>query len=112
MAWRSAVRRSDHLTSSSSDGGTIRICQRITERLLASGMMRGKVTARADQAAASTALPSARPAPSAFFALDLLDNRFPALHGMRVIAILTVIAYHVTWIFGAEQGIELDPDFF
>jgi peptidoglycan/LPS O-acetylase OafA/YrhL len=75
-------------------------------------MMRGKVTARADQAAASTALPSARPAPSAFFALDLLDNRFPALHGMRVIAILTVIAYHVTWIFGAEQGIELDPDFF
>jgi peptidoglycan/LPS O-acetylase OafA/YrhL len=74
-------------------------------------MMRGKVTARADQAAPS-ALPSARPAPSAFFALDLLDNRFPALHGMRVIAILTVIAYHVTWIFGAEQGIELDPDFF
>jgi len=47
-----------------------------------------------------------------FLALDLLDNRFPALHGMRVIAILSVIAYHVTWIFGAEQGIELDPDFF
>ena len=47
-----------------------------------------------------------------FFALDLLDNRFPALHGMRVIAILSVIAYHVTWIFMAEQGIFLDPGFF
>ena len=47
-----------------------------------------------------------------FFALDLLDNRFPALHGMRVIAILSVIAYHVTWIFMAEQGILLDPGFF
>jgi peptidoglycan/LPS O-acetylase OafA/YrhL len=47
-----------------------------------------------------------------FFSLDLLDNRFPALHGMRVIAILSVIAYHVTWIFMAEQGIMLDPVFF
>jgi len=49
---------------------------------------------------------------SGFFALDLLDNRFPALHGMRVLAILSVIAYHVTWIFMAEQGILLDPVFF
>jgi hypothetical protein len=49
---------------------------------------------------------------SGFFALDLLDNRFPALHGMRVLAILSVIAYHVTWIFMAEQGILLDPGFF
>jgi peptidoglycan/LPS O-acetylase OafA/YrhL len=47
-----------------------------------------------------------------FFALDPLDNRFPALHGMRVLAILSVIAYHVTWIFMAEQGIMLDPAFF
>jgi peptidoglycan/LPS O-acetylase OafA/YrhL len=47
-----------------------------------------------------------------FFALDLLDNRFPALHGMRVVAILSVIAYHVSWIFMAEQGIMLDPGFF
>lgn len=31
---------------------------------------------------------------------------------MRVIAILSVIAYHVTWIFMAEQGIALDEDFF
>lgn len=54
------------------------------------------------------------PAPkrSSFFALDLLDNRFPALHGMRVVAIITVVAYHVTWIFMGEQGILLDPYFF
>lgn len=33
-----------------------------------------------------------------FFELELLDNRYPVLHGLRVIAILTVIQYHVTWI--------------
>jgi peptidoglycan/LPS O-acetylase OafA/YrhL len=47
-----------------------------------------------------------------FFALDLLDNRFPALHGLRVIAIVSVVAYHVTWIFMGEQKIQLDPTFF
>jgi peptidoglycan/LPS O-acetylase OafA/YrhL len=47
-----------------------------------------------------------------FFALDLLDNRFPALHGLRVIAIISVVAYHVTWIFMGEQKIQLDPTFF
>jgi peptidoglycan/LPS O-acetylase OafA/YrhL len=47
-----------------------------------------------------------------FFALDLLDNRFAALHGLRVIAIITVVAYHVTWIFMGEQHIWLDPGFF
>lgn len=46
-----------------------------------------------------------------FFALDLLDNRYPALHGLRVIAILTVIQYHVTWIFWGEQGIPLHRGF-
>src|SRR3954466_15979804 len=46
-----------------------------------------------------------------FFALDLLDNRYPALHGLRVIAILTVIQFHVTWIFAGEQGIPLDGEF-
>jgi peptidoglycan/LPS O-acetylase OafA/YrhL len=57
---------------------------------------------------------AARPkaAPSRFFALDLLDNRFAALHGLRVIAIISVVAYHVTWIFMGEQGIMLDPGFF
>ncbi len=46
-----------------------------------------------------------------FFALELLDNRYPALHGLRVFAILTVIQFHVTWIFAGEQGIPLDLDF-
>lgn len=45
-----------------------------------------------------------------FFSLDLLDNRFPALHGLRVIAIISVVAYHVTWIFAGEAGIVLDQD--
>ena len=56
-----------------------------------------------------------RPAPprkSPFFALDLLDDRYPVLHGMRVVAIITVVGYHVTWIFMGEQGIKLDPLFF
>jgi len=47
-----------------------------------------------------------------FFALDLLDNRFAALHGLRVLAIVSVVAYHVTWIFMGEQHIALDPGFF
>jgi peptidoglycan/LPS O-acetylase OafA/YrhL len=47
-----------------------------------------------------------------FFALDLLDNRFAALHGMRVLAIVSVVAYHITWIFMGEQGIRLNPFFF
>jgi hypothetical protein len=34
-----------------------------------------------------------------FFALDPLDNRYPALHGMRVLAILFVVQYHVTAFF-------------
>lgn len=61
-------------------------------------------------------MPPDSPAPPSklrsFFALDLLDNRFPALHGVRFIAIISVVAYHVTWIFMGEQGIKLDPDFF
>jgi peptidoglycan/LPS O-acetylase OafA/YrhL len=47
-----------------------------------------------------------------FFALDLLDNRFASLHGLRVLAIVSVVAYHVTWIFMGEQRIWLDPTFF
>ena len=46
-----------------------------------------------------------------FFALDLLDNRYPALHGLRVLAIVSVVQYHVTWIFWGEQGIPLDRGF-
>ncbi len=33
---------------------------------------------------------------SRFFSLELLDNRYPALHGLRVLAILSVVQYHVT----------------
>lgn len=58
--------------------------------------------------------PRERPAPSIWrkiLALDLLDNRYPALHGLRVLAILTVIQFHVTWIFAGEQGIPLDGEF-
>ena len=46
-----------------------------------------------------------------FLALDQLDNRYPSLHGLRVIAILSVIQFHVTWIFAGEQGISIDHDF-
>lgn len=31
-----------------------------------------------------------------FFALDLLDNRYPALHGLRFFAIISVVQFHVT----------------
>lgn len=46
-----------------------------------------------------------------FFALDLLDNRYPALHGLRVIAIVSVLQFHVTTIFALEQGMTLDAGF-
>jgi peptidoglycan/LPS O-acetylase OafA/YrhL len=46
-----------------------------------------------------------------FFALDLLDNRYPALHGLRVLAIVSVVQFHVTWIFYGEQGVVLNWDF-
>ena len=42
------------------------------------------------------------------FALDLLDNRYPALHGMRVVAILSVVQYHVTTIFTYETHLTMD----
>jgi peptidoglycan/LPS O-acetylase OafA/YrhL len=65
----------------------------------------------------ATRAPSA-PAPSAwtrFFSLELLDNRYPALHGLRVIAILTVLQIHVTYImagdFVAARNDFLDPRF-
>jgi peptidoglycan/LPS O-acetylase OafA/YrhL len=46
-----------------------------------------------------------------FFALDLLDNRYPALHGLRVLGIVSVVQYHVTWIFWGERGIPLNLSF-
>ena len=44
-------------------------------------------------------------------ALEPLDNRYPALHGLRVLAIISVVQFHVTWIFAREQGITMDPGF-
>jgi peptidoglycan/LPS O-acetylase OafA/YrhL len=43
-----------------------------------------------------------------FFALDLLDNRHPTLHGLRVLAIVSVLQFHVTAIYTQEAGIKLD----
>jgi peptidoglycan/LPS O-acetylase OafA/YrhL len=54
--------------------------------------------------------PPARVKPG-FFELELLDNRYPALHGLRVVAILSVIQFHVTWIFAGEQHLTLDSTF-
>jgi peptidoglycan/LPS O-acetylase OafA/YrhL len=45
-----------------------------------------------------------------FLDLDLLDNRYPALHGLRVLAIISVVQFHVTWILNGEKGILFDPD--
>jgi peptidoglycan/LPS O-acetylase OafA/YrhL len=55
--------------------------------------------------------PEARSSPlRRFFALDKLDNRLPALHGLRVFAILTVIQFHVTWILAGENQFRLSSD--
>ena len=51
--------------------------------------------------------PATAPRPR-WYALELLDNRYPALHGLRVLAILSVIQFHVTWIFSGEHGIAFD----
>lgn len=57
--------------------------------------------------AAASTTPAAKPG---FFGLELLDNRFPALHGLRVFAILSVVQFHVTWIFAGEQNIKIDQE--
>lgn len=46
-----------------------------------------------------------------FFALELLDNRYPALHGLRVLAIASVVQIHVTTIFAFEDKLAIDGDF-
>jgi peptidoglycan/LPS O-acetylase OafA/YrhL len=37
-----------------------------------------------------------------FFSLDLLDNRYPALHGLRVAAIVSVLQIHVTYVLSGD----------
>ncbi len=62
----------------------------------------------------SVSIPLTRPAPSqasatrGFFDLDLLDNRYPALHGMRVCVILSIVQYHVTLSFTFAHAIPMD----
>lgn len=41
--------------------------------------------------------------PLPWWALDLLDNRYAALHGFRVFAIVSVVQYHVTWVLLESQ---------
>ncbi len=61
---------------------------------------------------------SGRPATSAddsvnatpWWSLHLLDNRFASLHGFRVLAIVSVVQYHVTFIF-LESGLAMSRDF-
>lgn len=52
-----------------------------------------------------------KPARPGFFGLELLDNRYPALHGLRIVAILSVIQIHVTWDFHDHPALDL-PDWF
>ena len=59
-------------------------------------------------ASAVDVAPRATPARPGFFGLALLDNRYPALHGLRVLAILSVIQYHVTWVITTFD--DLEPD--
>jgi peptidoglycan/LPS O-acetylase OafA/YrhL len=48
---------------------------------------------------------------SRFASLELLDNRYPALHGLRVAAIVTVVQWHITWILWGEQEVPLNRAF-
>jgi peptidoglycan/LPS O-acetylase OafA/YrhL len=43
-----------------------------------------------------------------FFDLELLDNRYPVLHGMRVLGIISVVQYHVTMVFTFQQKLAMD----
>ncbi len=43
--------------------------------------------------------------------LELLDNRYPSLHGLRVFAIISVVQYHVTSLFSGDRGIRLGRNF-
>jgi peptidoglycan/LPS O-acetylase OafA/YrhL len=47
--------------------------------------------------------------PRSFFDVELLDNRYPSLHGLRVLAIVSVVQYHVTIFLSHTQGISIDP---
>ncbi|HEX3770896.1 MAG TPA: acyltransferase [Polyangiaceae bacterium] len=44
-----------------------------------------------------------------FLELDLLDNRYPALHGMRVLGVVSVVQWHVTQIFKVYNDLPMSP---
>ncbi len=44
---------------------------------------------------------------SRFASLELLDNRYASLHGLRVIGIISVVQWHVTWILWGENDVQL-----
>ena len=60
---------------------------------------------------ATIAVPRAEPAVRRFFELELLDNRYPALHGMRFLAIVSVVQYHVTMNLAFARGLPIDEAF-
>jgi peptidoglycan/LPS O-acetylase OafA/YrhL len=68
---------------------------------------------RASMSEAVVAAPSQAPRSwlSRLLALDLLDNRYPSLHGLRVAGIISVVQWHVTWILWAEYEIPLNNTF-
>ena len=68
------------------------------------------MTAAPNDATSGATAPRVSSRKRGFFAVELLDNRFPALHGMRFAAIVSVVAFHVTEIF-TGTGLKLDPAF-
>ena len=47
--------------------------------------------------------------PPRFFDLELLDNRYPSLHGLRVLAVVSVVQFHVTMFLTNQRGVSIDP---
>lgn len=71
------------------------------------------MSVRAAETDAVPEAPKVARAPSrpGWLGLELLDNRYPALHGLRVFAILSVIQYHVTWVISIHPDLDLHQDF-
>ncbi len=42
------------------------------------------------------------------FDIELLDNRYPSLHGLRVLAIVSVVQYHVTMLLADTHAVPID----
>src|ERR1700733_15409629 len=60
---------------------------------------------------AVSSLPLARtetPSLRSFLALDLLDNRYPALHGLRVLGVISVVQWHVSQILVFDRKLSFN----